>query len=163
MLSTRSIEKVNMLLKRILLYDLEQIALIIEIPVGVWYQNQVGGVVCCQAEMEGILAPLEFEPEDTDRIMRFPYPAGIIGITSQNADAIDKVLGSSPATSFLKVDRTRLDESWEAWVHVLINVPPEVASGAWTSTSTATPFDKYIGPIWGFGPTRGVLTWHNSD
>jgi Family of unknown function (DUF6210) len=152
----------TMSLKLILLRDLEQMVLIIACPDGVRYQNQVGGVVCWRAEMEGVLAPLYLAPEDADRIMTCPYPAGIMGITSEIADTIDTILGPKPATSFLKVDRTRLDESWEAWVHVLINVPPEAASGAWTSTSTST-FDKYTGPIYGFSPARGVLTWPNSD
>jgi hypothetical protein len=108
--------------------------------------------------MEGILSPLGFYPEDTDRIMGCPYPAGIQGITSEIADTIDTVLGSRSAISFLKVDRAHLEESWEAWVHVLIDIPPEVASDA-----VGASFDNYAGPIYGFSPKRGVLTWPNSD
>jgi hypothetical protein len=41
--------------------------------------------------------------------------------------AIDAVLAASPATSFIKVDRERMHESWEAWVYVLIDSPAEDA------------------------------------
>jgi hypothetical protein len=146
--------------KHVLLYDMEQVMLLIEDPDGVVYQNQVGGVVCWQAELKGILAPLEVTPEDTDRIMSLPYPSGIQGITIEIADAIDEILARSSLTSFLKVDRTRLEESWEAWVHVLIDTP---SGDALVDPGAPLHFNMYTGPLYGFGRCRGVLTWPNSD
>ena len=140
--------------KWILLYDIEQIMLIVEHPSGVKYQNQVGGNVCCQEELEGVLSPLDVSPEVTDRIENCPYPGGIQGITAEIADTIDALLASASRTSFLKVDRARLDDSWEAWVYVLIDSP---------ESTVPDLFGPYAGSIYGFGAARGVLTWPNSD
>lgn len=130
--------------KQISLFGLEQVALIIEGETGVYYRNQVGGVVCWEAEQEGTLCPLELDPGSVARLESAPYPSGRIGITSQNADLIDELLALSSTTSWLKVDRARLDESWEAWVY--LTVAPLASS-----------------PIRGFGEGRGVLTWPSSD
>lgn len=141
--------------KRIVLYDLpDEIALIVEHPTGVTYQNQVGGSVCWQAELEGVLSPLDVDPEVKKRLQDCPYPDGRQGITPQLTDTVDALLASVPATSFLEVDRAHLDESWEAWVHVLITSPED---------DPGKLFEPYQGPLHGFGRCRGVLTWPNSD
>src|SRR5689334_5814997 len=101
----------------------DEVMLIVEHSSGVRYLNQVGGVLCWQAEVEGVLAPLDATPEVNERIQNCPYPSGRKGITKEIADTIDALLASHRGTTFLKVDRARLDESWEAWVYVLIDSP----------------------------------------
>jgi len=61
------------------------------------------------------------------------------------------VLAEKPSTAFVTVDRARLSESQEAWVFVLVDSPAE-----------GEPESSDI-PLYGFGRTRGVLTWVNSD
>jgi hypothetical protein len=144
-----------MAMKLILLWDIpDEIMLIVEHPSGVQYQNQVGGVVNYQAEMEGVLSPLDLHSETRSRIQECSYPGGIQGITTEIADTIDAALAAQPSTSFLKVDRTRLDESWEAWIYVSLDSP---------ESSVRKRFGSYHGPIYGFGAAKGVLTWPNSD
>jgi hypothetical protein len=141
----------------ILLYDLEQAGVIVECPSGVRYRNQVGGNACFQAEEEGVLAPLELNQEAEDRLETGPYPGGGAALTDAHADAIDGILASHPNTSFLKVDRARLRDSMEAWVYVILVTPES------TSTSADLEKTRYFGPVYGFGATKGVLTWPNSD
>ncbi|WP_169796410.1 DUF6210 family protein [Chondromyces crocatus] len=128
--------------------------LVVEHPSGVLYQNQVGGVVCWQAELEGVLSPLDLSADAVQRIQTCPYPSGREGISNEIADTIDALLAVEPGASSLKVDRARLGQSWEAWVYVLIDAPGE---GAAETVGTS------CGPIRGFGAARGVLTWPNSD
>src|ERR1041385_5697651 len=140
--------------KLIVLYDLpDDIMLIVEHPSGVRYLNQVGGVTCWQAEMEGVLAPVDTSPDVKERLQNFSYP-GRPGISDQDADTLDGLLASFPGTSFLKVDRTRMNESWEAWVYVLVESPER---------AEPTLSGPYFGPLHGFGAAKGVLTWPNSD
>ena len=47
--------------------------LVIEHPSGVVYRNQVLGVLCRRAELEGVLAPVDFSGADLERIMNLPY------------------------------------------------------------------------------------------
>lgn len=147
--------------RRVLLYDIEKIMLIIEDPAGVRYQNQVGGVVCWQAELEGILCPLDIDAENASCIENLPYTSGAQGISAEVADRIDAILASRPSTSFLRVDRARLDESWEAWVYVLVGATTGAVSPDMPVTDM--PLDTDMMPIRGFDTVRGVLTWPNSD
>lgn len=140
--------------KRVSLHYIPGMMLIIEHPSGVRYLNQVGGVVNAQEEMEGVLAPLDISEEAASRIEAYPYPQGRQGLSSGIATMIDDVLASEPGTRFLRVDRTRLDESWEAWVHVRFHSP---------DTDDRSLVDPYFGEAYGFGAARGVLTWCNSD
>jgi len=147
--------------KRIILYDLEGVMLIVEHPSGVTYQNQVGGNLCAHPELEGVLAPLSLQPDDVTRIESLPYPNGRQGITIEIADTIDAVLAANWGTSFLKVDRARLDECWEAWVHVRFESPPAREHEGFLRPVDALDTDPR--KMHGFGPARGVLTWPNSD
>lgn len=142
-------------MKRVLLWNIpEELLLIVEHPSGVVYQNQVGGVTCGQAELQGVLAPLDASAEAVHRIESCPYPAARDGISAEIADTIDQVLAAEPALHFLKVDRARLDECLEAWVHVKIDSP---------ESDVPTLQGPYFGPVYGFGSVKGVLTWPNSD
>lgn len=140
--------------KLITLKDIPQAMIIAEHPSGVVYRNQVGGVVCWQAEVEGVLAPLDVSDDVADRIAAYPYPSGREGITEEIADTIDALLTSEPGAKHLTVDRARLAESWEAWIYVLIDSPE------YNEPSLSEP---YFGPFYGFGKAKGVLTWRNSD
>jgi hypothetical protein len=130
-----------------------EVMLILQHSTGVAYENQVGGVICWQAELEGVLAPVELGPNSVERIMNLSYQARR-GITAELADGIDEVLAATPGGRYLKVDRDRLDESWEAWVFVVVDSPVS------TVHDLTGP---YFGAPRGFGATRGVLTWPNSD
>jgi hypothetical protein len=150
-------------LKWILLNDLpDEIMLVVEHSSGVVYRNQVGGNVCWQAEVEGVLAPLDVAPAIKERIAVLRYPNGRQGITTEIADAIDAALASERATMFLKVDRSRLDESWEAWIYVMIDSPVSNVVDPYYPPGQAPP-RTYFGPLFGFGQAKGVLTWISSD
>jgi hypothetical protein len=132
-------------------YDL---MLVLEHRSGVTYKNQVGGVTCWQAELEGVLAPIDLGDEDVVRIMDFPYKPGR-GLGVEHADAIDAILAANPPTRHVTVDRGRLAESLEAWVHVTVATEDETPSGLLGPS--------YFGAAFGFGKVKGVLTWLNSD
>jgi hypothetical protein len=137
----------------ILLYSMPSaLMLIIERPSGVVYQNQVGGNVCEQARLEGVLAPLGLDPPSIERIMRCSY--GMQGITGQTADIIDSILASDSEGKYVKVDRLRLEECLEAWVYVIVESPM-------STDPMETP--EFFGGWCGFGRARAVLTWPNSD
>lgn len=140
--------------KLIFLYDIPGMMLIIEHPSGVHYHNQVGGVVCAQEELEGVLSPIDISEEVASQIENCPYLQGRQGISSEIADTIDALLSSQAGAKFLRVDRARLEESWEAWIYVLFDSPD------YNEQSGNGP---YFGEAFGFGAARGVLTWCNSD
>lgn len=131
----------------------DDIMLIVECPSGVIYRNQVAGVTCLQAEVEGVLAPFAVNRALVDQIMALPYE-DTPSLTNEIADVIDTALASDLAMRFVRVDRKRLSESFEAWVHVIAVTQEAVDPN--------TPSD-YHGSVFGFGTTTGVLTWPNSD
>ena len=121
--------------------------------------------VCAQEEMERVLCPLDIGLEHLEQIERLPYLQGRQGVSAEIADVIDEVLASKRSTSFVKVDRTRLGDSWEAWVYVLIGSPGEadLVVGDQVEAAAEASAGTYFGPLQGFGHVRGVLTWENSD
>jgi hypothetical protein len=132
------------------------VMLVIEHHSGVFYQNQVGGNVCAEEELEGVLAPVGLDAETVEVIANLEYLNGRKGISDEIADAIDRILGAVQArratkADVVRVDRTRLQDSWEAWVYVVIDSP------------TSFPDDNLFDSRLGFGTARGVLTWPNSD
>lgn len=143
-------------MKQIIDLDLREISLLLEWNSGVVYRNQVGGHVCYRAEMEGVLVPLDFYADVTSQIESLPYSSMAQGITEEIGVAIDRLLQGNPETQFVSVDFSRLKESWEAWVYVVIDSPPR-------TDAAIKKHAGYFGPIYGFGSTKGVLTWANSD
>jgi hypothetical protein len=115
---------------------------------GAIYSSQVYGVSCGQVSARGFFVPLdetlpEYAPRKVeDALAHLLANAGYL--TESMADAVDALLATYLETSFLRVDRTLLAESGEAWVYVEIAAGPEC-------------------PIEGPGPWKGVLTWANSD
>lgn len=130
------------------------IGLILLWPSGVFYSNQTGGYACLQPRIEGIFVPLHDELVDQEQML-YDYFTGpkwrgacINGIDEETASHIDHVLNLSFHTSFLRMDRERLNESHEAWVYVdVLNVAEHVDSR----------------PVVGFSTRKGILTWSNSD
>lgn len=117
----------------ILLYDLEQPALILLGKTGVTYQNQTAGMKCDQRTAEGALLPvpsyfvadIEGQLVDAD------------GISEEQAAAIETAWRSADRNIRLTVNRDMLNDSQEAWLHVIVNS------------------SEHNGPA--------VLTWENSD
>lgn len=132
----------------------DELMLIVECRSGVRYENQVGGVVCWRGEQEGVLAPVDVARSTFEAIEKCPYPQGAQGISLEIADTIDALLAAESGARMLKVDRERLHESWEAWIYVRIDAPFKKVQSL---------DDNYYGSVYGFGPSRGVLTWPNSD
>lgn len=82
---------------------------------GVTYTNQVGGHACLHPQVEGFILPFDFSSLE-DRLARVLLNRD--ALTVEDADEVDAMLARFPHTSCATVDRTRLDESMEAWVYV---------------------------------------------
>lgn len=149
---------------------------------GVLYSNQAGGNFCLQPEAEGVFVPLLNEVVDQEKLLReyFISPKGTsynYPIDDKAADHIDHVLSLSTPTKFMKVDRTKYDESYEAWVHVKIAAQPDeqpavfntatgigkTASGKILRDEDYPEVGAFFYPFYGFGECSGILTWCNSD
>lgn len=75
------------------------------------------------------------------------FPEGSPGdITEAIADQIDGLLAASPLTAAIRVNKARLSESREAWLHVVLD----------QRSDTDTVFADWHGE-------SAVLTWPNSD
>ena len=136
------------------LYDTYGVGLIILWPSNVLYTNQTGGYACLQPSVEGVFVPLHNELIDQERLL-FEYFTGpkwagccCRGIDNETADEIDAILGLAPATQMLRVNRSQLYESYEAWIYVEIGRGVE---------------DEVAAVLSGFTGCAGVLTWGNSD
>ncbi len=135
----------------VLLYELQGIGIIIPWPSGVVYQNQTGGYACYQHQLEGIFVPLEGESADFyQKLYEFFFHgkwAGWCddGIDEETAQFIEQTLRLNPDYEGIRVDRAKLEESHEAWVHVAVEDPSS------------------IGVLGGFEPFEAILTWPNSD
>lgn len=129
------------------------LGLIILRPSGVFYTHEAGGYGCHPELAQGVYAPLHRQTEDDQESLLIAHFCGpkwngwcSDSIDEQTADYVDYVLSLAPATHYLKVDRTRLDDSKEAWIYV----------------NVAEPTDEHA-PVSGFGPCKGVFVWGNSD
>ena len=124
------------------------VGLIIPWPTGVIYQGQVGGHYCLPFREEGVFVPLETERiEESKQLQEYftgPKWRGWCGegIDEETAAFVDRTLARLRLDGFIKVDRSRLKESVEAWVYVDV------------------PEDPYLD---GLTPCKAVLTWPNSD
>lgn len=127
------------------LYDFDGLGLIVLFPSGVIYTNQVGGYACLHPEAEGIFVPLSVRHKKISFALQQHFKGDWSHLKESDADVVDKLLRSDNF-DFIGVDRTKLEESFEAWVYVDI-----------AETSEMLPI------LNGFGRTKGVLTWENSD
>jgi hypothetical protein len=155
------------------LYQLEELALIIECPSGVLYTNQAGGNFCMQPETEGVLVPLGHSCSIEEKLFAyFTNDVGtVIRLEPKHADALDVILRTPEGTYVktptfnLEVDRSRLEESMEAWIYVTITTCPDVSSfQEWNrNAQPELPVHPTMYTFAGFGRGTGVLTWANSD
>ena len=141
------------------------LSLIMKAPSGWAYANQTGGHACIQAWAEGILVPIGPRGVPLDRVRseeRLDEVLGSFskyqghcdsGIDESDANQIDAILSMHWENYFpdlVRVDRSHLDDSWEAWVHVIIGSHP-------------ARDDRVKWPFYGLPVREAVLTWSNSD
>jgi hypothetical protein len=151
------------MIKKVVFIDHIGTGLIIKWPTGIFYSNQSGGTFCMAPEEEGFFVPIGNDADENNIFMSkedelcdyftgsdMPLEGAIHGISDKNADDIDNILSSPVFLDRIKVDREKLKESHEAWVHVLIykNNTNEILS-------LFQGFDSF--------PLKGVLVWSNSD
>ncbi|HEX7330792.1 MAG TPA: DUF6210 family protein [Pyrinomonadaceae bacterium] len=122
---------------------------------GVFYIHETGGYACHHERAQGVFAPLHRPPDDDQEGLLVAHFTGPKwegwcddGIDEATADYVDYVLSLSPETDYLKVDRTRLDDSKEAWIYVNVHEPGH---------------EFALSPVSGFGECKGVFIWGNSD
>ena len=145
---------------KIKLWDAIGLGLIIEFPTGIIISNQTGGTACLQPEVEGIYLPLLndcnnekilISPE-TDLINYFEGDkyngnGATKGIDKEDVESISRILKKYSVNEILQINEERLNESHEAWIHVLIK-----KENRWNLMQEFEPY-----------PRNGILTWSNSD
>jgi hypothetical protein len=149
----------------VLLHDAVGTGLIIEWPTGVYFAAQAGGTACLLPTLEGLYLPIANDIEAPSGRLVSPewrleeYFVGAPhcgsgatgGLDEDDARCIDSILHGWKAASCLTVDRRRLSQSMEAWVHVLI----DMAAASDPQLALMRDFEP--------APTQGVLVWCNSD
>ncbi|MBT3817172.1 MAG: hypothetical protein HOE80_00850 [Candidatus Magasanikbacteria bacterium] len=133
--------------KIVSLYNSLGVHLIFKINSGVIYTNQTGGHACCQSFEEGVLLPFNSEYVHKESIIEKELSSitnNNIFLSPEIADKIDKIFMKYSVTKCAKVDRIKLKESMEAWVHVIISENKECE-------------------FYNFYDGKGILTWNNSD
>jgi uncharacterized protein DUF6210 len=145
------------------LYESWGLGVIVEHPSGVLYSNQVGGHSVLQPVVEGVFVPLfdEIKGEDQERQLQDFFTGekwmGICDrdIDGETADFIDTVLSQSIITDDIRVDRSKLAKSCEAWVYVAIgeHIDPDLKESLRYQLSS----------LIGFHGKSAILTWANSD
>lgn len=133
-------------MKRVCLFNLEQVGVVWGLPSEVCYFNHVKEFdgQPSQRELEGVFVPLSNDaPEGCEDLLT--RLAGVFegGVCPGPAlcDAIDEVLAEVSSSDLLSVNRSRVAESAIGWVHLLIE-----------SNGQYSQFD-------GFGRGQAVLTW----
>jgi len=134
----------------VLLYELDSLALVVPASTNVVYVNQTGGHACVPAHMEGYVVPFAGEAGDACNRLRSHFTGPKWGgwcserIDEETADEIDNVLADLAGRNEIVVDRTKLNSSWEACVHVKIIAP-------------------LLALVEHATPSEAILTWSNSD
>jgi hypothetical protein len=119
------------------------VGLVINRSSGVFYANLAAGYACKNPEMEGVFYPLRVKPGKSELFsLQQHFRGSWEHIEKPDADFVDKVLRRN-GHEYVRVDRAKLADSYEAWVHVSIL----------SDTSDLS----------GFAPCNGVLIWPNSD
>jgi Family of unknown function (DUF6210) len=135
---------------RVCLWNLEQAALIILQPSGITYLNQTIGNTCFQSEAEGVLAPITNDPP-LDNLYFGSLAYKLQKLTGNkhfldepDAEAIDELLATNLGGDTIRVDRTKLKDSYEAWIFVIID-------------------ENNSGDLIDFAGRKAILTYPNSD
>jgi hypothetical protein len=151
----------------VLLHGAEGLGVILLWPSGVVYGTQAGGEDNRIPSEEGVYVPLErFAPAEPGKYNYVPLADQLrahfvrsnslsySGIDNDDADAIDAILKNNYTSSFLKVDRKRLDISMNGWVYADVGKHPD------RHPSSGTTHDEQWNYwLYGFGAVSGVLTW----
>jgi len=127
------------------LYSLSALGLILDDETSnVTYLNQTSGTLCAQRYARGVFVFVENEVKSLYKVIT-PYMKEKSRLTTEDADFLDAAFSGKLYAKNLLVDRTKLKQSSEAWVHVKIN--PDAKNSCYT----------------GFNAVSGILTWDNSD
>jgi Family of unknown function (DUF6210) len=154
------------------------LSLVVKWPVGFAYFNQTGGHSCLQSWAEGVLVPIPAPSSSTDdRLYEMFGPGSKYGghcsdgIDEEDADSIDALLAvhhhAFQGERIVRVDRERLRDSWEAWVHVRIGAHPKRHPKLPLRVRERAPLgsdeNAFLWPFFGLPSDRAILTWTNSD
>ena len=152
-------EEARLMKKVVNLLPLKQLALILHEPTGIYYSNQAGGMMCYHPETEGVLV---FVGDRFDRLYDklshsyFHLYDDTDGLKKEDADYLDSIFMRK--AKYLRVDRSKLEESMEAWIHVVFEPGfPKIERDIHSMFSGLSPFCS------GFDCKSGILTWDNSD
>jgi hypothetical protein len=134
-----------------MIVDLDEfpdLGLIIKAATGVRYTSQTSGFACEHPRAEGFFVPLRTRvgrPElaTLSGLFRGDWSA----LDAGQADALDSALSRHGIRS-VRVDRSMLAESREAWVHVIVSALAEEAVPLASGSSEDLP---------------AILIWPNSD
>ena len=142
---------------RVSLDGLRGLALVVEMETGVRYEAQVAGAFEIHFQVEGLLVPLMDDEGLVQRLLE-TFFSRRVKCEEHEVDELDALLRGHLVTSFIRVDRTRLDDCWNEWIPVIVNAVPHVQ----------LPFAHLWGeplgcPIRGFPECRGALTWSPFD
>ena len=137
------------------LWDGIGLGAIISFPTGVVYSNQTGGFSCLHPELEGAYVPLDADAgEKLYAYFEGPKHRGTGatgGLDAEDAGFIEMLLAERRLSAFISVDRSRLQESHEAWVWALVTCDG--------GDNVTTALFAELGPY----PRPAVLTWDNTD
>lgn len=131
------------------------VGVILKSDAGIYYLNQTGGIACLQSIQQGFYVPINGEAENKEEELSgfFGGPkwkgACHNGIDEDTAHFIDKVLSKSIGSAMFRVDRSKLKESHEAWIHVQVDFGRDV--------------DGILDGFKQLGIETGIMTWMNSD
>ena len=104
-------------------------------------------MLCQYPEMEGVFYPLAVKPGKSEvHALSQHFRTTRESLTLTDADVIDGILNRN-GHSYIQVDRTKLSDSREAWIFVVINGSEQPQSSVLSV----------------FGKCEGVLIWPNSD
>lgn len=132
---------------RIYLDAFPDLGLIVKAPTGVRYSTQAAGLGCEHPEVEGYFVPLRTRVGRPELATLFGlFRGGWQSLSAGQADTLDRAI-SRHGFSSMRVDRSMLAHSREAWVHVIV-----------------APDDQESIPLAGLPhEVRGILIWPNSD
>lgn len=134
---------------KVVLHDFPDLGLIVKAATNVIYTNQTGGFACWHPEVEGFLVPLRANlgMRELDALRSLCGSDFDDGIDSETADELESMLARLGFKG-IRVDRSKLAESWESWIHVIL-------SG---ELGLDVPLEGQIPES-----LEAVLTWPNSD
>lgn len=144
------------------LWNMAGVGIVIPYSSGIIYTNQVGGNANRHPSVEGVFVPLSSGGHGSQNcenncplaVELFAYffngpkwkgRCYLGAMDGETADYVDTLLKKYRTTKYIQVDRNRLKESSESWVHVNLKYPAGYA------------------PFSGLSSNDAILTWLNSD